>query len=186
MDIANCFELGRLEKPHGLKGALTAIIESDDPSYYDNLETVLVARGGDLIPYFIEEIKVEAKGRTIIRLEDITTIEQAEDFRKLKLYLPLDQLPTLAKDQFYYHEIVGYTIEDKQQGILGKVDAVYTLTGNDLIAMEYLGEEVLIPIQEGVVGEVNHKTNVLYVNLPEGLIDVYTEKEDKPVDHDED
>jgi 16S rRNA processing protein RimM len=89
------------------------------------------------------------------------------------LFLPLNKLPQLAEDQFYYHEIIGYRLVDAALGALGEVTDVYELPQQAVIAMNYQGKEVLVPISDEIVLKANHTRKELEVNLPEGLLDIY-------------
>ena len=73
----------------------------------------------------------------------------------------------------YFHEIVGFEVIDTSTGKVGEVLSVYEGTGQDLIAVDYNGDEVLIPITDHIVTQVDKSKKVITVNLPEGLIDVY-------------
>ena len=174
MRIDDCYQLGYVIKTHGLHGELSIMLDVDFPDAYENLESVFVATAGSdiLVPFFVEHLAVR-QNKALIKFEEIDTIDQAETLLKAQLYLPLESLPPLADDQFYYHEIIGFTVEDEQQGPLGVVQEVYESTGQDMIVMRYQEKEVFIPINNDIVPRVDKKRSVVYVNLPEGLLDVY-------------
>lgn len=171
MNKEDCFELGKIDKPKGLNGVMTLSIDSDDPTYYSGLDSILIELKNQLIPHFIERLKIDSRGKGEITLEDVKSIEEAEEFRMAKLYLPLDMLPKRDDEDFYYHEIVSYTVEDEQQGELGTVTTVYSMSANDLIAMDYQDKEVLIPIN--LVVKADHTNKKVLVDLPEGLLELY-------------
>ena len=56
MHVDDCYQLGYIVKPHGLKGEVQIFIDSDDPQAYQNLELVFVQQGQQLVPFFIESI----------------------------------------------------------------------------------------------------------------------------------
>ncbi|MBU1821567.1 MAG: PRC-barrel domain-containing protein, partial [Bacteroidetes bacterium] len=101
---------------------------------------------------------------------------------------PLDTLDELNEDQFYYHEIQGFEVVDENLGVLGTVREVYSVSTQNLIALDYRGVEVLIPIVDDIVLTADREKNQVLVNLPEGLLQVYTEadKKEKPDDMDDD
>ena len=101
------------------------------------------------------------------------TIGKAQALVGSSLYLPIEELETLGDDEFYYHEIKGYTVSDQTLGDLGIVKEVYSLNGQDLVAMDYQGSEVLIPTANDIVLRADKENRKLLVNLPEGLLDVY-------------
>ncbi len=187
----DCFELGHITKTHGINGEVVFFLDVDSPADYEDLDTVLIEVRGELIPYFIESISIN-KNRAIVALEDIETVEQAERLLKCGLYLPLDNLePIEDPDRFYYHEITGYRVVDAEAGELGTVTTVYAMPTQDLVAMHYQGQEILIPINSAIVQGVDRAAKKLNVTLPEGLLDVYlsdaaTEKPEGEVDEIED
>ena len=67
---------------------------------------------------------------------------------------------------------------DQTQGELGIVREVYSLNGQDLIAMDYQGAEVLIPTAADIVLHADKEKKQLMVNLPEGLLEVYLDNSD--------
>ncbi|RAU83692.1 ribosome maturation factor RimM [Pontibacter arcticus] len=175
MNIDACFLLGYIVKTHGVKGQVVAFFDVDYPEDYEDLESVFLEQQGRLVPFFIESMEPQQKGRFIIRFEDIKTIEQAEKLRNTSLYLPLNELPELEEDQFYFHEVIGYQVVDENHGKLGLVREFYDLPQQQLMAMDYQGQEMLIPVMDEILLRADHDAKVLHVRLPEGLLEVYTE-----------
>lgn len=175
MTKEDCYLLGKITKTHGLKGELAIWLDVDYPEEYEELDSVLLEIKGELVPHFVEEIQIRPN-KSIIKFEDIDTIEAASKLVNCDIYLPEDNLPELEDDdQFYYHEIIDYDVVDEVKGKLGKVLAVYTSDRQDLIAMQYEGKEVLIPIDDNIVKTVDRDKKELYTNLPEGLLEIYLE-----------
>jgi 16S rRNA processing protein RimM len=176
MRLDDCFELGHIQKPHGLKGEVSIFLDSDFPEYYEEMGSVFVLQGTGLVPFFIEYLQLGNDSRAIVKFEEIDTVDDAKALQSSKLYLPLDALPELEDDQFYFHEIAGYTVEDIALGEIGEVTQVYAAGPQELLAVDYKGTEVLIPIQDEIVLELNKKEGRIIVSLPEGLLDIYTEE----------
>lgn len=170
-----CFLLGHIVKTHGTKGQVVAFFDVDYPEDYDDLESVFLEQQGRLVPFFIDSMEPQPKGRYIIRFEDIKTMEQAENLRGTALYLPLDELPELEEDQFYFHDVIGYTVVDENHGRLGTVKEFYDLPQQQLMAMSYLDQEMLIPVMGEILLRADHEAKELHVKLPEGLLEVYTQ-----------
>jgi 16S rRNA processing protein RimM len=175
MNIDDCFQLGFIVKTHGVKGQVVAFFDVDYPEDYEDLESVFLEQGGRLVPFFIETMESQPKGRYIIRFEDIKTIEQAEKLRNTPLYLPLDELPELEEDQFYFHEVIGYQVVDVNHGELGTVKEFYDLPQQQLMAMNYMDQEMLIPVMDEILLRADHTAKVLHISLPEGLLEIYTQ-----------
>jgi 16S rRNA processing protein RimM len=166
------FELGYLAKPHGLKGALHVFMDVDDPYEYEDLDAVFVQQGNEMVPYFIEDLQIR-ENLNLMTFEGISTIDAAKDLVGSKLFLPVAMLPKLKDDQFYYHEIVDYQVNDQHLGSLGTIKEVYSTGAQDVIIMLYQGVEVLIPLTDEIVPKVDKQNKVVITQLPDGLLDVY-------------
>ncbi|AKQ44643.1 ribosome maturation factor RimM [Rufibacter radiotolerans] len=182
MTLDACFQLGYIMKTHGTKGQVVAFFDVDFPEEYDELESVFLLINGKLVPFFIDDLNPQDRGRSIIRFEDVKTVADAEKLKGTAIYLPLNQLPELEEDQFYFHEVIGYTVVDEQLGELGTVSTFFDLPNQDLLAMDYQGHEVLIPVQDEIVLRTNKEERKIYVNLPEGLLEVYTQPSNRQVE----
>lgn len=176
----DCYQLGHITKTHGVNGELVLYLDVDQPDEYADLESVLLEVKGQLVPYFIESIAIVKGSRAIVAFEDVDTIEQAERLINCGAFLPLDELdPITDETRFYFHEIVGYQVVDGEAGELGTVRGVYAMNAQDLIAMDYQGKEVLIPINSDIVRTVDRVNQKLNVVLPDGLLAIYLEEDSK-------
>lgn len=192
MTLDDCYLLGSIGKPHGLKGFVIAFLDVDDLDAYRKVKSVLLempATPGKLTPYDVEKLQPQAENRVMLKLKGINRIEDAEPLRNAKLYRPLAELPQLADDQFYFHDVIGYTVVDSELGELGEVETFYELPQQDVLAMRYKGQEVLIPVVDELISRADQATKKLYVTLPEGLLDVYltpaSRERDEPDEFDE-
>lgn len=177
MDIDSCYQLGYVIKPHGLKGDVSIYIDADEPQAYRNLESVLIQQDNQLVPFFITKIKISGD-KAILNLEGSTTIEAAQLLKGSALFLPLSALPELSEDQFYFHEIIGFNVEDESLGEIGPVSTVYDAGPQDLLAIEHKGKEVLLPINDETVKKVDKNKKQIMVNIPDGLLDIYLSDQD--------
>lgn len=173
MQIKNCYELGYISKAHGIKGEVKAVFDVTDIFEYEELESVYLLEKGKLIPFFVESMRMQAGDQVLIKFKSVQDRTRAESLRSCKLLLPLDQLPELEKDSFYYHDVIGYTIQDQKLGELGTITDVMEMPGQDLIAMKYKGKEILIPISKDVVLYPDTENKKMFTLLPEGLLEIY-------------
>ena len=176
LTLDECFELGYVAKTHGLKGQFIAVLDVDDIGDYDELERVYVALAtspATLTAYPVERFSPQGEARVLLKLRGIERIEEAELLRGGKLWLPLSELPDLNDDQFYFHDVIGFQVVDETDGPLGIVENFYELPQQDVLGMRYQGQEVLIPVVDELVTHADMEARQLFVNLPEGLLDIY-------------
>lgn len=168
-----CFYLGRIVRKFSFKGELLAKLDTDDPEVYENLESVLIDFNDKLIPFFIDSCQLHKSTLLRIDFEDVKNEADAEDLIGASLYLPLEQLPKLSGDQFYYHEITGFAVEDVNYGPIGIITGVNDHTAQALFIIDAQGKEVLIPINDLFIKELRRDEKKMILDVPEGLIDIY-------------
>jgi 16S rRNA processing protein RimM len=170
--IDDCFYFGKIIRTHGYKGGLKVALEVDEPQSYRELEMVFVELKQKLIPFFIESFHLE-KNKANLKLEDVDTIEQAERFLNANLYLPLELLPKLRGDKFYFHEVAGFRIEDEKHGPLGRITRVIEIPNNPLFSIDRDGTEILIPVADDIIQRVDRGAKVIHIKAPDGLVELY-------------
>jgi len=177
MKIDAGFQLGYITATRGLSGEVQGVLDSDQPGYYKDLESVFILPKGQktLIPFFIESLQLKGD-KAIIKFEGVNSKDEARQLIGCGFYLPLDQLPSLPGDSFYYHELVGCTVQDQNLGTLGSVSAVIYQLPQLLLVMDYRGREVLIPFNDDIVLGMDRDKQLVRVLLPDGLLEVYLEE----------
>ena len=89
------------------------------------------------------------------------------------LYLPLDLLPKLSGNNFYYHEIIGFQVIDTKYGEVGSIVSVNDRTAQALFEIINQGKEILIPIIDEFIVSIDRESKILTVQTPDGLLDLY-------------
>ena len=168
----DCFFFGKITKTHGLKGEVTIKLDVANPEDFKDLRYLLIEDRGNLIPYFIENQKINGD-KMIVRLQDVKKVEQAVTFMGKAVFLPNEFMPELEDDDFYYKEIVGFKMVDTQKGEIGEISDVLEYPTQAVIQVMKDGKEILIPIHDDIIQKVDKKAKILTVKAPEGLIDMY-------------
>ena len=172
MKKEDCFYLGRVAKTHGLKGEVTIKLDADDPSAYLKMSHFFLEINKVLTPFFVEKITPNGD-KFFVAVQDIKTVEQARNLVGKSVYLPMEMLPKLSGKQFYFHEIVGFTVVDTEKGELGPVAQVLEYPTQAILQVMKGKKEILIPIIDEVIQKVDRDHKTLTITAPEGLIDMY-------------
>ncbi|WP_306643496.1 ribosome maturation factor RimM [Sanyastnella coralliicola] len=172
MNKDNFFQLGKITQLHGYKGACKLFLDVDDPSAYRGLDGIFLDMNGQLVPFFTH--RFELKGNSaVVHFEGVDSEEAAQALVNKQAWLPLDLLPKLEGKQFYFHEVIGFTIVDQNFGEVGKIDAITDHSTNPLFIVIRDGKEILLPMTDQFLVEVNREKEEIVLNTPEGLIDIY-------------
>jgi 16S rRNA processing protein RimM len=172
MNKNDYFNLGVITKTFGKNGEVIFFLDVANPQDFIDLEMVFIEINQKLVPFFIENIKIRGNYATV-KLEDISSPEKAQFFVKLRLFLPVDVLPELSNEKFYFHEILGFTVEDENHGNIGIINDVLELPEQSLLQIFYKKKEILIPIVDEIVKSVDSDNKIVYISAPEGLIELY-------------
>lgn len=176
MEIKDCFELGVIARAYSFKGEVILHIDSDYPEDYYDLDMFYLLINKKLVPFFIDSVTATNKANQIrVKIEDIESEEQAQRILKKKVMLPLTELPDLEDDQFYYHEVIGYKLIDKTEGVVGEVVEILENPSNTLVEVKMAkGDQTgLFPLNDDTFVKVDKNTKELTLNIPEGLIEIY-------------
>jgi 16S rRNA processing protein RimM len=173
MNKADCFHLGYLAKLHGFKGEVSLFLDVTNPEDYQTLDAVFVEINGQLSPFFVESFKLKNKAFAAVKFEGVNSENDARLLLRKNLFLPAQILPKLSGTHFYDHEVVGFTVVDVSYGEVGILESIVDLQVNPLIQIMKEEKEVLIPLIEGVVVELDRKKKIMTINAPAGLIELY-------------
>jgi 16S rRNA processing protein RimM len=169
----DCYLLGKVTKIRGYKGELVFFLDVTDPLEYQFLESVYIDLNDMLTPFFIQQIKLQKNNRAHVIIEGINSEEEAQALVGKSLFLPLTTLSELTDTSFYDHEIVGFGVTDEEYGFVGKAQQVIDLPNNPLLQIDAEGIEVLIPIKNDTVVQIDRNNHKLVIQTPPELIDLY-------------
>ena len=168
------FYLGVVTKTFGYKGQVVIYLDTDEPEKYQTLEAVFVKEEEEMLPYMIEEFVYKGANQAIVKFTDING-EEAKSLIKTELYLPLSFLPPLTGNKFYFHEVIGFDVIDKEKGHIGKCVDFMEASRQPIMQIDFNGKEILIPAVDEVFKTVDRDQKAITILAPEGLIDIYLE-----------
>ncbi len=169
----DCFYLGKIVRKHSFRGEVVVKLDTDEPELYQELESVFVALGNNLVPFFIDTISLQKGNQLRIRFEDIENEADADAIMGVELYLPLKFLPKLSGNKFYFHEIIDFDMEDVNYGYIGVITGVNDTSAQPLFEVNSNGTEVFIPMIDHFIKKVDRENSKIIVETPAGLIDLY-------------
>jgi len=173
MHKKDCFYLGKIVRKHSFRGEVVIKLDTDEPELYQNLESVFVLLGGNLIPFFIDESLLQKGNQLRVRFEDVDSEEDADNILGSGIYMPLTMLPKLEGNKFYFHEVIGFEVEDVEEGYVGIIDGINDSTAQTLFEIKDGDTEILIPMIDEFIVKIDREHKKVVVNTPKGLIAMY-------------
>ena len=169
----DCFYLGKIAKKFSFKGEVLIYLDTDEPELYENMESVFVEFNKNLVPFFIENSSIHKNDFLRVQFEDVDNEEEADKLLGAAVYLPLSLLPKLEGNKFYFHEVIGFEIEDLRIGVFGKIQSINDSTAQPLFEVLNGDVEILVPMIDHFLVKIDRENKKVIMNLPEGLVEMY-------------
>jgi len=169
----DCFYLGKIAKKFSFKGEVLIYLDTDEPELYENMESVFVEYNKNLVPFFIENSSFHKNDFLRVKFEDVDNEAEADAILNHEVYLPVSMLPKLEGNKFYFHEVIGFEIEDKRLGIFGKIVSINDSSAQPLFEVINGNVEILIPMIDQFLVKIDRENKKVIMDLPEGLVEMY-------------
>ena len=161
--------LGKLGKPHGVKGFLYIHYYGEDPNKLYDYEGLLLD-DGTLVK--VDKLLLQ-KDRVILKFLETNSRNDAENLRDKELFIKEDSLPVLENNQAYYFELEGLNVKNLDNVDLGRVKEILDTNANDVLVIEPTKSSVdkkerLVPyVKDNVVKEINKIDKTILIDWSE-------------------
>ncbi len=163
-------EVAKVVGTHGLRGDLKVRSNSGDTtlllaadSFYLRLTT-----GRTLLVH--PSRQVLHKGQVLLRLKGYEALDQVEPFAGAAVLLAESLLPALEDDEYYWSQLKGLPVIDRQRGPIGHLQQMFSTAAHDTYIVKGSFGEIMIPAVEQFILEINLQERVVKVDLPAGLV----------------
>lgn len=177
-DAPGFIAIARVVRPQGRKGEVLAEILTDFPARFRELHRVFIdASDSDPRAVAVEDTWLH-KGKVVLKLAGISSIDDAEALRGRLVLLPAEEKFALADGQYYVWELVGCRVmveSGKTSKPLGTVTEVERTAGVDLLHVVDGSREVLVPFAESICKLIDPASGLIVIEPPEDLLDLNPE-----------
>jgi len=167
------YSVGKIVNTHGLRGELKILSQTDFPDIRFKPKSKLIMQSPDLkttVPVEVESAR-EHKNVFIVKFKQYADINQVEPYKGWMLKVSERDLAKLDEGEYYYHEIVGCTVVTEEGEELGTITEILTPGANHVWTITRPnGKQLLIPVIDEVVLDVDVANKKVLVHLMEGLL----------------
>lgn len=176
IDKKDCTSIGYIQKPHGLKGEVVVIFEDEFADTFDSADYFFIEIDGGLVPFFIEEdgLRYRNNESIIIKFDFVDSQLKAKELAGCKIFVFNSDLIEPEYPEIY-SGLIGMRVIDKKSGDIGTINRIDDFSGNVVITVSHPRTEILIPLSENIIMKIDETNRKLYLNCPEGLINIYLE-----------
>ena len=167
------FCIGRLGKPHGVRGELGFQFDDD---IFDRVDAdyVFVKIDGLLVPFFMEEYRFRSNETALMKFEGIDDADTAAELTGCDVFFPRSMADDAPDDEVSVAEIIGYDVVDANSGQrVGAITRIDYATMNTLFEVETPdGRLVDLPANAELVKDISRQTRTVTLVIPDGVMDL--------------
>jgi 16S rRNA processing protein RimM len=165
----NWIEAGMVVRPHGVRGEIVADVKSDlTDLLVRGMEIRLTSRKGGEALRTIEQVRIH-QGRPVIQFDGVESRDEAEVLRGSTLWLTREQVGELPEGRYFVEDIIGLAVYCENGEMIGRVEEVLCMPASDIYVVRGEGGEILLPVIDEVVLEIDVEGGRILVHLMEGL-----------------
>lgn len=162
--------IGKIRRPHGIKGEVRMTVLTDFPELISSRKMVYVGERHQ--PYTVKSIRWHG-GDMLVSFKELPDRTAVEIFRNVMVYMKSEDMPTLPEGEFYTHQLIGLEVITDEGQNLGKLKEVLITGANDVYLVESPGKkDILLPAIDDVILEIDHDQGVIRVHILPGLLDL--------------
>jgi len=166
--------MGGVVKPHGISGELCIKSHADSPSIFGRVAALFLQNGKRPPESYTVRSWREHKGLVLLKLQGVEDRNRAEELRGYTVLVREDDLPELDEGENYLYAMMGCRVVLEDGTELGVLDSFFENAGQDVWSIvDEQEREILLPAVPEFVLDVDLDAEVITVNPPEGLLDIY-------------
>jgi len=162
--------VARIGRAHGVLGEATIEVRTDQPEDRFFIGSVLATEPTTFGPLTITSVR-DHNGTLLLGFKGFNDRNQIEELRNVLLLADVDIEADSTEDDFHVQQLLQCEVSTQDGQAIGPVTDVINLPGQDVLAVDYNGREVLIPFVKAIVPIVDVKNRKITVVPPAGLLD---------------
>jgi len=172
--MKDLIHIGKIVAPHGITGQVIIEHALGKSISFKGVEVLFVEQTkNSFIPYFIQSASAKTDKLTHVHFEGMKTREATSIVISKKVWVPQEEFQKLVEKNAPL-ALLGFMVQEAGKP-LGVIKEVIEQPHQLLVTIDYNGQEAYIPLHEETLKAVNHAKKLVTVELPEGLLDLYSE-----------
>lgn len=164
-------EVGKIVNTHGLRGEVKVVAWTDSPDDFEKIKTVYIKMKSEQISLKIKSIKYQ-KNNLIIKFDEFNDINEVLPYKNAVLYADREELGPLDEGVYYIVDLIGLDVITDDGEKVGVICDVFNAGASDIYDVKREGKKnLLLPVIDEVVKEVDLENGRVVVNIMEGLDD---------------
>ncbi len=169
--MENLLEIGKIVNTHGLRGEVKVVPWTDTPDDFEAVSNVFIKIKREYKPLTVQSVRYQ-KNNLIVKFKEFDNINDVEGFKGMTLYCHRDELGELPEGVYYIVDLIGLDVVTEDGNHVGVIADVFNTGANDIYDVKREGKKnLLLPVIDEVVKEIDMEKRQVTVNIMEGLDD---------------
>lgn len=169
--MKDLIKLGKIVRPHGVRGEVKVLSDFDDSMLNLKLKNVFI----DNQQFNVKSIKFMSES-IVLKLDGVESMNDAENFRNKDVFISHNDLNELSDDEYYVDDLIGCEVVLEDGKKVGKLADVNNYGATDILVIKDGTEEILCPLIEGLLVDVDFNSNKIVLNKKKFLeVTVYAD-----------
>ena len=170
--------IGSTKKVHGTEGELKVHLFEEFTEDFLSAKFIFLDIDGGKVPFMIENIRMN--DTPFVLFEDLLSNEDAVPYTAKQMYLRREdvlkdeerQYDFTQEDTLQFRPYKGYKIIDLTIGEIGLIEDILEMPQEEMAQLTYKGNEILLPMNDALIEDVDSKSGIVVMDLPEGILDL--------------
>jgi len=165
--------IGRIAKVHGINGEV--VLNAENPLKFEIFETeqLFILIDGLAVPFFLSTVEERNDKTFILQFDTVNSRDEAEDLIGCDVCMQQKKKKGRPKKNLKEISIIGYTVFDQKAGSIGIVEEIIEYPGHNVLKVVNGKKEILIPVHEDIILEIDDPKKQIVIDAPKGLLDLY-------------
>ena len=164
------FRVGVIANTHGIRGEVKVFPTTDDVKRFDYLKEAYIDAGKEKIKVEVSNVRY-FKNLVILKFKGIDNINDIERYKGKDLLVTRENALPLEEGEYYLADIIGANVYTEDGNLFGSLEDVIETGANLVYSVQHEGKEVLLPVIDDCVKEVNVEEKKVIVHIMKGLLD---------------
>jgi len=164
--------LGRITRPHGIRGAVNIRIYGDDAAFAGHSHFFLPEHSRVFKMYELASARIKKPGTFIVQFSNIQDRNSAEKISGLEVFVDRESMPGTAPDEAYWHDLIGMKVLLPGGELVGRIHHIMETAGHDVYVVSTQdGREIFIPAVRNIVTDIDIEAGKCTISPPPGLLE---------------
>ena len=167
----NHVKVGTVVSKHGFKGDIKINVSLFNLSTFTDLKYLFIDIDGCLIPFIIDNVRSFSKNVLIVKLKEISTEDEVDEIIHKNIYVDSTEIESNIDSGFFYNDLINFDVFRDSKKI-GKIENINSRLPQPVFEIMYDSRIVLIPIHEDFIRKIDKVNNIIYLDFPDGLLEI--------------